>query len=832
MKFTIRIITLIILSFVTFLTCSDDNAVDSGVQSVGGIDTITVTTAITTPAAMQLIELNGLPAHNDAMYAMVLPTTKANDTGYTYVIETDSGIYLITPLNPSDPIHGGTVQILITDDSSFVSEPLLLTLDSLPAAPGEFAQVVSLLQQVLTNQLRINGYTRDSLDYSNSANIPVRQLPYIFAYDALDSPDNPNSLAAILDGTAPLLVGESTDFELVDRLLALSDFRDYLEDFVAGLDTIETAPPFILSDQQTVSKIRATDKSTLACIPAPDLGITTCGNLAVAMQKHSELTVAARSAANKVKADVASATLALVGLIPGAKVATTAIGAAMFIDAKTSEGQLNLYPGEFIDEATNFNVSTTEFNEDFTENGNWTEFNVSAKSTGWKLDKLIFETVLQALSAKGASDEMAGLSDDALAAANEFNQTVGDAVKSAQAANTFNDLAGGAEFIEICANTWSNINCADQAYSDVSAITGQLDIDESAKTYEPVEIGTATMRIQTNDSFGADETRADAIIETKGIEVYIDPFQAEADTNETLNFTVRVENAENSDVEFTLENGGSLSSTTSTAVVTTPGSAWNPPLLLKAKSLATTGLRANDPNPIEDEAEIRFQEGFVSITPSGVCVKPDSSKTFEATFEGGTVDSIRWETIPENIGSFSGSGTTITYTAPSTQEGQITIKATINGTKVGYAEIDISDCRCYWTFEGAGSGYAYSASGKWAPANDLGALSIIMKEVEESFLPIVGLAVYNSYEPGSYPSENVSFTGLDEITWAYSDLSQALPIVTITTFDTGNYVEGFASGILSNRTNFNPPMYDYITFTLSFHGEFFNLDRPQCTDEE
>lgn len=827
------------------LTCSSDNPTEYNPGDGSGIDTVSLTFGANQAAPASMIKVTGLPSGNDNLYGIVLhadasvlsganSVTQSKDTAYTPVIETDSGTFILAPLNPVDPANGGVVVVTITDDSTIVSKPVELSVDALPAAPDELADLVSLLSQVFDHQLRIVGLSRDDLEYSDPHSIPAHLLPYVFTYDALDSPDNPNSLKAFAEGSAPVLENPTADIDLANRLLGLTGYREYLEDLVASLDTL-TSLDFAPADPEAATALFGA--SPQICIDGPQLGIANCDQLANAMRKQSELASTARSAGEKVKSDVTGAALTLVSLVPGAKVGTTIFGAFLFVESKAIEGQINLYPSQFVDAATSFNPSITEFTEDFQEPGNWTHFDLTAKSNGWKLDKLIFETILQAIAAKGGTvDEFRDLSPELKRAAGEFNSTVEGAVKSAKAAQTFNELAEGEDFIEICAATWEQINCAEKKFMTALIAPDILDANLDAKTYEPTDVGSALFRLETSSEFGPASTRTEETINVEELEVSLDPFQADADTSEQLTFYTLVRGATDKGVDYDLSGGGTFLMKSDDSVrIKTPPAPWSPDVVLTATSRTTTGLFADGQERPSDSSPISYDSSGVAIlSPGSVCVKPEETQDFTVNYVGGTINSTRWELDPAGVGTFSNKTlTSATYKAPSEKGQQVNVKAIVNDRSTAVANVTVSGCVCDWIFEGEGSGHYYSASGAWGPASTLGALTLVLSETEDDpdNFPVVGFAVYNFTGVDTYQTEYISFTGNDEITWAYSDANIALPIVEITEYVEGDYVAGTAYGQLSQRTNFNPPEYEYITFSVTFRGEFFRLDRPQCVDD-
>ena len=825
-KITLLLLLMIVLCL--FITCSDNNPTEPNGGGTNGV--IIFTPSASTGQAISWIELSGLPNDSKNYAGIVTPLTSTfsasavDDTGYTYVRRTDSGDFMIMPLYPPDPIHGGVVQIILTDGEGNVSEPMEFTIDSLPEAPNEYSDVVALMQDVLTMNLALNGLTRDSLDFDSASDIPLTLLPYYLSYNVIDNPENSNSMRAIADGPIPYLNNNSIDIELLDRLYGLMDIRAYYEDIIANLDT--TSSQVSLYNNSKLSNISINSSQT--CITPPSYGITTCAQLAAAMSDQAKRAKASASASEKVVNDIISSTLLGISLIPGAAPISATIGGALWTNSLMNSGFENMLPSEFVDEATSFNPSITEFNEDYTEPGNWTEFKVTATSNGWKLDKITLEGVLQAVGALGAGEGISAVptvfSKNATSVMKGFFE--GQAQKAA-----IDKLTQGEDFVQVCPNTWSNINCADEDYSTTTVLSGNIVIDETARTYEPFEVGQATFKIETSDAFDEDLTGIATSINTKAIEIFIDPYQAEADTNETVYFTARVENAENTTIEFTNENGGSLFSTGLNAAITTPGSPWDPPIILKARSLSTTGLRATALDERTDEAPIYYTgDGTAYISPASKCLKPSESNDFTVVLSAGNIDSVKWETVPQGIGSIIGSGETITYTAPSTHEGQIQLKATVNGTRVAYAELDISDCICQWNLEASGNGHSYSVSGNWSTITRGPDSQLFLQQSKDSSISPVYFVIYQLTGIGNFQVGG-SFYSPDDLDWNTLE-TQSLPIAQITAYVEDEYVEGVITGELNHLVSSWPDdVYETITFSVSFHADFFNLERPQCSPD-
>ncbi len=836
----IRFVVLILAAAV-LLVCSNDDSADNP-SGPSGTDTLTITPSATSAPPTSWVRVSGIPAGADDLYGIVLDADSAAsplaaavavDTGLAVVFRTDSGDYMVTPLNPSDPLNGGDVLIVITDGKNVVSEPIKFTLDTLPAAPGESEAILSLLQTQLGHMMRLAGTSRDSLDNLVVDDIPLEHLALVFAYNAIDSPDNPNSLRAILDRTSPAFSADSAMWELTDRLLANTGYRDHLEDLVARLDTM--AVPEVAPHRRIT--LREAAASGQACIPAPNMGITDCASLADAMNRQQELQDATTDLSDKVIADGISNTILVLGLIPGSQVPIVMAGGMVWGEAKMNDAYLKMLPGDFVSGQASFDPSELEFDEDFTEDGEWTRFHVTAQSQGLNLDAAIFEAILQALAGKGAADNFGELAPNNIGEiVDRMDETVNTAFVASGSANAVVQKFGNESgLIEICGRTWDDIDCVDPDYSDMIVSSGSLEIEEQQKKYRPTEVGSAILRMETSSAFNGEKTGDARTINTNQIEVFIDPFQAEADTSEELFFSARVENAENTAVEWTLEGGGTFFPDNNLVTVFTPDQEWDPPMTLKARSLATTGLRQGSGDERDDEALITYNgEGEAFISPNFICVKNGQPQEFVVNYTGSSIDSVRWELDPPGFGTLDESGgPEATYNAPPSESGSVKVRATVNGASTAIADVSVSSCVCAWNFEAVGSGYAYSESGNWSSARDLGGLSVSMKETEDGFRPLVLFVAYNANDTGTFDVAAITFEGTDLVSWGLSDPDSPLPVLQITGYESADFVEGSMTGELSRIVSFTPGEveYEYMTFSLTFRGEFFNLDRPKCVDD-
>jgi hypothetical protein len=164
------------------------------------------------------------------------------------------------------------------------------------------------------------------------------------------------------------------------------------------------------------------------------------------------------------------------------------------------------------------------------------------------------------------------------------------------------------------------------------------------------------------------------------------------------------------------------------------------------------------------------------------------------------------------------------YTAPPELEGLISLVAIVNGKDTAYADIDISDCACYWEIN-APDGYH---TGVMSIALELnGGLIITLSPAKyESGPPHIDIIVSPFNGLGSYDNLFVSYT--EPFTnpnalqfWFSMDAAVAKPTMTMSEYVEGDYMIGHITGELNQAIPDTDPT-EYLRFQLSlpFRAEF------------
>ena len=245
-----------VLTPLLFATCSGDSGT-TPTPPTG----LSISFAATNPKPGQDVEIKGIPGtmNLDGVYAIVSAgaaasapepgTTRAaaasaETTTEALVYRAAVGTpYLIAPLNPAAPVDGGEVEITLTG-GEIATNTVPLTIAPLPPATFTVQDYVGRLQTLLSAWLTANGTSRARLTrFMDVSAMPANYYPLFIAQDILDSPDNPNSLRATVDGPIPFFENEIIDFDVANRLLSLTDIGMFLDEEASSVDSASAVNP-------------------------------------------------------------------------------------------------------------------------------------------------------------------------------------------------------------------------------------------------------------------------------------------------------------------------------------------------------------------------------------------------------------------------------------------------------------------------------------------------------------------------------------------------------------------------------------------------------------
>lgn len=758
------------LLVLAFAGCGDDAA---GPSETDEPVVLSISLDAASAPAGGSLTISGIPADTDVWAVVTSGATGA--TGLGFVDRTalrGSGDQLIVPLHPDDPMVGGAVTIEVTNGTNVTSNQVALDIGPLPAAPGAFAAAVDDLQLLLDGWLAQAGTDRATLRSTPIEMLPVDRLQLLFVHNMLDRPDNPNSLRAFADGDIPLLAGEELDRNLLDALVGASAVRDQLAAKLAFVDTL-TAPELPQGEPAGTLRARALGRAG-GCFAGPSFGIgpDNCPELSAVMSYQGQLAFEAASAAQNVESTVQGIVFPILGFT-GAAAYATGVGAVLWATGTIESASIGLYPSVFLNDATTFDADPLQFPEDFTEDGLWSGFRVTAASEGWVFDQAILEAILQLIGAAGAGPgEIVGELPPG-AGIQQIRDVVKGFVLSEATNQAVGTLAGDGETLSYCPQTWAGIDCTGEPYSiGRSTNNAIIDVTSADRSFRPTEIGGANLIVETGPGqFGFAATGHAEAISCEEIQVFIDPTSVTIGTDQTVNFSVRVENAIDPSVEWTCTysefapDGGE-------AALNTPSDPWSIPIEVRARSTASTGLRARPAAPVrQDNAFVTYGDSLIAVQvdPGYECVSNDESVDLTALVIGIEEPSVTWS-LEEGIGTITSTGPlTATYTAASTGTVDARIRAIVDDHPEIFddATVRVSACTCRydlvvtgplgWIESGGDIAYAvFDPTGQ-----GVGAMNWFI-ETENDY-PLVGASVVGDEKtpmpvPGDTGAFDMSFT--------------------------------------------------------------------------
>lgn len=631
-----------------------------------------------TPAAaggipMAALALGALPTQLEApLYARVTGTG-----GDQYALgfvdrATDGTASMRMPLDPSGSLNGGAVTVRIAGGVYACATPVALQLGALPAAPGETAAVVDLLEQFIALQAGLLGTSAAALRAADPGSVPEALWPLYIATTMVDHPQNPNSLRAILQGTAPLAAGGS--LETSDRLLAWSGLRAALE---ASLPPV---PSPVL-------------RASTANFDAVDCLVS---EISLPSQLHDCMTIANNAAfkmdgmSGQVQDDIVTVLGYAANVpYPPAKLAAAIMGAAVFIADKLQEGTAMLLPRSFVD--LKADAAPLRFMEDEDGTGDW-EAEVRATSAGWALDKAVLDALSQLASLTGAyadwlkrfadPDVMAGLQGMVTNAA--VNEATG--------------TTAGSDIVTIAPKVFGPVDVSDAQWSERSLIPDDVLQLTGHTSYVPKKAGQTQLVVRTKSGmFGGQQVTGNPPLDLEVEEIRIQlehggeakPVVVATDTKRNFDFTIRITGSKHPDQivldpPFPLNGSASITpGNPATLHYQAPADLTQLPDVLVVRHTATTGARATSTEPRTATVEIR--QAQIVVTPGAICLAPGATQQFSAAVVGLDNDDVAWDASQGPItagGVYTAPGglplgTEVTITATSTEDEDVMGTATV-----------------------------------------------------------------------------------------------------------------------------------------------------------
>ncbi len=768
--------------------------------------TPTISLGLAKAAPLVSVQITGLPADRDDLYALAtVPGTgtakSAAELGIQVFVERrdDGHYYLTTPLHPTTPKTGGMVEIQVTNGTNLNSTLATIEIEGLPEADGAFADMVGNLQLLLDGWLPVHRTTREALRNTPVVDFPDSWFPLFLAQDVIDNPDNPNSLRAIADGTAPLASGGDFDLDLLDRVIGMAGFNELLEQNVVYLDTV-----IAWGDTLDGGGLAQHGKQ----MSKGDFTISTAAELDYYMSMANNSKSRTEGAAGDVLKAAGLGVGVLGVLTPGNPVAG-ALGAGLWAYQTIEEAKAKMFPSSFEHSATSVEFPQTTFLEDKPGPLKWSKLMVSGKSDGLKIDKLILESIMQFAGVAGKFGKWT----------ERFSETRQEIGKFALG-EASNALIGAADtsILEIPARVWPAVDASGASYFDSKINSGGA-IDIVFWDYWPEEVGQATVQVGTRSGkFGFQGTFVHQVMVVEAIQVEIDPVAKNVEPGVTVDFTATVEFAEDETLEWST-TGGTLTQTTNyTATLQTPSERWDDPIVVKVKSTTKAGIRGKPGAPERSATGlISSRKGEIFIDPLMKCVKPGKTQVYDATIVGFPPEDQEVLWLAQR-GSFKGN----IYTAPTSPGDDIITARSVTDPEVeGIAFVQVSECRCWFNASLVGD-ITSEFTGEFIVLESNQFLSVLSLAItDDTEFPVIHGQIYPGIPDGVIgdfpmqmdysPNIDTLYLGMDD-----EELGLTAPILTLVENSNGK-IEGFITGEVHR---FGPNgIAGSVSMTIHFQGE-------------
>ncbi|MFN3200951.1 MAG: hypothetical protein ACE366_21300 [Bradymonadia bacterium] len=600
-----------------------------------------------------------------------------------------------------------------------------LTVAPLPqVGDASLATVVGDLQSVFDQQLAFFGVTEEMLDDPDPEMVNLL-APLAAVRYALDHPDNPDSLARVADGTAATLSIAGPQRELIDRVLT---------------QVVADLPPL----DQMQEGLRPGDLvgASLADCGVLPSNISTADELDCWMSVQSTVqAIFASRAAKYIRATIGVA-IGVAGVFTAGTAAAVA-GLVNFVVNQMIDALENLLPSSIED--ITFVATKTKLCDG--ESGEVQQVTVVAQNKGWTIS--IFTIIDGVLASVGVAQAYKVLgtgasAGEALADSARFaNLTAGQREAVQQGADTvwgiirdgivnFTGLVspGTGDLVTFGARRFGPITLPDTTWFKVESDDARMPVVVDRYSHESDVSLTATLTVTTlPDRFAGAEASREAAIQLDVVEIFVDPVYAKK--GETVILTAEVTCLDDYEILWTTlgtdggavldrEAGAYLTPTCDREICTYPGE-------ISAGLVRPGGLGiergsaevkvadccvpnappsctreercdCDDPPPI---CEAEFY-----VAPSGECVAPGSSTTFQVVTDlGGALPEVVWTVRAiegEAAGEINPEGVWI---APADAE-RVVIRATDVDDETRWAEATMTvnvECSA-WSVTGAPGG--------------------------------------------------------------------------------------------------------------------------------
>ncbi len=780
----IHLALFLLLFLLTIFGCAEDMGPSD--DQINPLDDVSLS-LVATPGFGR-VHLLGLPDEKALDGYEVLLQTGENTTVSLAIEEDNEGYFFWAPLNPAEPLAGGTVTIQISN-GSFVSPALSLDIQPLPPSPGSFELLANTLHAQIEQRAIWAGTSFEALDGQSFEEVETPLLPLKTALSYLRSDDG-HDLMTMVDNDDGFLSADQR--ELLDRIFGFAPLQDIVQSQIEEFEGGGSVAPLLSGPSQ----------KRAGCFEVGP-------EISHAEELSSAMLLAAMSNFATDPSTPAGQTLSALGVvlsgggvIPGYGVVFSVAGIGLAVWQATNEYHGGVYPSSFV--SLQFEIDRTEFNEDETEPAQWSEVKVKAQSRGWTADKAIANVVLSSLGTFLSSAQKLSIAEAEIfrgVAITGINQELGDYLDTQE---------GG--LIEFCQQFWL-IDITGLPYSTAGVLDHKFQVDTDALTLAPLEVGPDVLQVAAQPSeFGGQEIHAQVDVATRAIVVNVTPEEIYiATAGDLIEVTATIENANIQSLFWTPEHGawqdgiGNATNGPGTRPLSTPSNEDAYPYLVTVESTSDAGLRASGEPPRLGILTVRLAEDEILVSYADGCVINDETMDFTATQPDGSAMEVTWSLedpatgLPSTQGEISAAGQ---YTAPATGTGNVLVVATgvLNPNARGIALISFGTCVCFWEFELGGSGSFFGDRALHEFPSALNPVFLIEMDHLDNSNDDQPAGVVHSFsgpnvgETGSWPAVIVFNDGTN--TWGAGD--ENTPATLTITVNTTDHIEGSVSGICTS----------------------------------
>ena len=656
---------------------------------------------------LERVPLGAVPeTFADPLFALVMDGR--NELGrFTFVERLEDGsITLFTPFYPGVETNESAVRIQVTD--GILACPWLdFSIPQPPPAPGAYSDVVDVLQTSLDATTAAFGATPQGRP-SGGEEVEPYEAALAVVQTLLDDPDNPDSLRAIGEGTAPFLEGDS-DNSLLDATIAFLGIEPILVDGViafgevAGVDGQGRVPSCNDSPEALDFCMKLAAKAEKLRNPPED------GAALTKLKEDAALSMAVLRRFPVIGADVRAiekVTKLLSKQIKLPQKLALALAAQKWIQ----EAAACLLPSTLTD--LEFNLFPARLNEDEPD-GEWGLSSLTATSKGWKLDaRRIVEYAFEKLNVKdklGKGEviavrkilEATGVLPDGTSSKDLENRLVDLVEDAVKRTHEVPDALKKGPLLEIPPREFGPVDVDAEEWTE-SEIRGTAVAKLDHNKFEPLRVGSSDVIVRTRmGKFSGQGLTQFRKVQVDAIVIRITPAEVALKPGEQATFTVTVENSffpDQIEEEAAGETVLNLGSGNTHTIDYTAPSDDKLPDTLTIRHTATTGARGQPGAlPVANTARIRGKP-VVILFPLKSCVDPGQSTDIDVTVQGTKNKEVTW-----NLKRLSGSGGVGTisqqgrFVAPNSP-GHIEVTATSveNTDAMDVEVIKVGGCDCWW----------------------------------------------------------------------------------------------------------------------------------------